>query len=120
MLERELGVDALNLGIMIVHILLNLLERSIGKLLGHQRVYLLNRLEIVHVNILITICLEYVTWHFAAFKTCRMDEVTIFAPGAAIGAMVVAAGHSAEVAWLDKLVLLEDSLLGGHLIELSI
>ena len=119
LLELESGVDALNLGIMIVHILLNLLEGGVSKLLSHQRVNLLNRLDIVHVNVLIAICLENITWHFAALKTCRVNEVTIFAPGAAVGAVVVAAGYGAEVARLDELVLLEDCLLGGHLIELS-
>ena len=45
--------------------------------------------------------------------------MAVLAACAAIGPVVVAAGHSAEVARLYELVLLYDGLLGRHLTDLS-
>ena len=48
-----------------------------------------------------------------------MDEVTVFTTRAAIRSMVVAAGHRAEITRLNELILLKNSLLSHHLIQLS-
>ena len=119
LLKLKLRVDPLYLRIVVVYKLLYGQEGSISELFCHLRINFLDRLQVVHVDVLIAISLEHVTGYLTPFEASRMDEVAVFSASAAIRTVVVAARHCSEVTRLDQLVLLEDSLLGGHLIELD-
>lgn len=109
----------MNLRIVIIHELLDGLERCITQLIGHFRVNLLDFLQIIDPNVLISIGLKDITSNFPSLEARCVNKMAILAACAAIGPMIVSTGHSAEITRLDKLVLLEDGLLGRHLIKLS-
>ena len=109
----------MDLCIVVVHELLNGLKGGIVQLFGHLRVDLLNLLQVVYSDVLVSVGLKDVTSDFPSFKARGVDEVAILAACAAIGSVIIAAGHRAEITWLDKLVLLYDGLLGCHLADLS-
>ena len=104
---------------MVVHELLNGLKGSVVQLFGHLRVDLLNLLQVVDADVLVSVGLEDIASDFPSFEARGVDEVAILAACAAIGSVIVAAGHRAEIARLDELVLLYDGLLGRHLADLS-
>ena len=112
-------VGSLDLRIVIVYELLDGLERSVAELFCRFRVDLLDLLQVVDPDVLISIGLEDIPSNLPPLEARSVDEVAILASSAAIGAVVVAAGHGAEITRLDELVLLEDGLLCGHLVDLS-
>ena len=91
---------------MIVHELLNGLKGGVVQLFGRLRVDLLNLLQVVNSDVLVSVGLKDVTSDFPSFKARGVDEVAILAACAAIGSVIVAAGHSSEITWLYELVLL--------------
>ena len=117
--HREGRVWSLDLGVVMVDELLNHLDRLILQLFVSRRGYFLDLLEEVHSDVLVAVGLENFTSDLAAFKTCGMDEVAVFTPGAAVGSVIVATRNGAEVAWLDDLIHVCGCLLGVNLLKLS-
>ena len=91
---------------MIVHELLNGLKGGVVQLFGRLRVDLLNLLQVVYSDILVSVGLEDIASDFPSFEAGSVNEVAILAACATIGSMIVAAGHSSEITWLYELVLL--------------
>ena len=104
---------------MIVHILLNGLNRCILQLIVRLRINLLDFLQVIKANVLISIGLEDITSNLTPFKARCVDEVAVLTTSTAVRSMVVAAGDGAKVARLDQLVGLKHGLLGSHLVELG-
>ena len=104
---------------MIVHELLNGLKGGVVQLFGRLQVNLLNFLQVVDADVLVSVGLEDIASDFPSLEARGVNEVAILAASAAIGSVIVAAGHSAEIARLYELVLLYDGLLGRHLTDLS-
>ena len=112
-------VRSLDFRIVIVHELLNGLKGGVVQLFGRLQVNLLNFLQVVDADVLVSVGLEDIASDFPSLEARGVNEVAILAASAAIGSVIVAAGHSAEIARLYKLVLLYDGLLGRHLTDLS-
>ena len=120
LLHGEIEVASLDFCIMISNELLNDLVASSLKLLKGLWHHFLYLLQEIHPYVLIAVRLEYITSNLATFEALRVDKVTKLTTCAAVGAMVVAARHSSEVAWLDDLIHVDYSLLlGRHLIDLG-
>lgn len=118
-LYGEVGLCTLDLSVVVGDELLNDLVWSILQLFISFRYDLLNLLQAIHTNVLISVGLEDLTSNFSTFKALSVDKVTVLSSCAALGTMVVAAGHRTEVAWLDHHVHVHSCLLDCHLIDLS-
>ena len=115
----EVGLSALDLSVVISDELLDDLVWSILQLFISFGYDLLNLLQAVHANVLISVGLENFTGDFSTFKALSVDKVTVFSSCAALRTMIVAAGHCTEVAWLNHHIHAHSSLLDCHLVDLS-
>lgn len=118
-LYGEVGLGTLDLSVVVGDELLNDLVWSILQLFISFGYDLLNLLQAVHTNVLISVGLEDFSGNFATFKALSVDKVTVLSSCATLGTMVVAAGHSTEVAWLYHHVHVHSCLLDCHLVDLS-
>ena len=109
----------MNFSIVILHELLDYLNRSILKFVKSLWLQLLDLLQVVHSNVLVAVGLENFTRNFSPFISLGMDEVTVLTACASIWAMVVSAGNCAEVAWLNHLIHTDNGLLRSELVYLS-
>ena len=115
----ELRIGTLELCVVIGYKLLNHVEIGILQVFVCVGRHFLDFLEVVDSDILIAVVLEDFACDFLAFETISVDEVAILATCAPIGPVVVAAWHSAEVAWFDDQVLIHDCLLAGDMRQLG-
>lgn len=91
--------------------LLNHVQTGVFQVLVGTWDNFLDLLENVDSDILVSIGLKDVSGDLFAFKAVRMDEVAELASSAAVRSMKIATGDSAEIAWLDKHVLVHSQLL---------
>jgi hypothetical protein len=117
-LHREIRLCALNLGIVVSNELLDYLVWGILKLFISLGDNLLNLLETIHSNVLVSVRLEDLSSNLTAFESLSMDKVTVFASSATLRSMVIPTGHGSKIAWLYQLVHVNHSLLSCHLIYL--
>ena len=115
----EVWLSALDLSVVIGDELLDDLVWSILQLFISFGYDLLNLLQAVHSNVLISVGLEDFTGDFSTFEALSVDKVTVFSSCATLRTMVVATGHSTEIAWLDHHIHVHSSLLDCHLVDLS-
>ena len=118
-LDGEVWLSTLYFGIMVCYELLDDLVWGILQLFIGFGDGLLNLLQAIHSNVLISVRLEYFSRNFSAFKSLSMNEMTVFAARATLRTMVIATGNCSKVARLDQLIHVHDSLLSSHLIDLN-
>ncbi len=117
-LDREIWLSTLYLGIMVRYKLLDDLIWGILELFIGFGDGLLNFLQAIHSNVLISIRLEYFSRNFSPFEPLSVNEMTVFASSATLRTMVIATGNCSKVARLDQLVHVHNRLLIGHLVDL--
>ena len=114
-----LRVYTLNLGVMAVHELLDSLNGCVLELLEHLWADLLDFLQVVQADVLVSVRLKDIAGDFSAFEALGVDEVAVLAACASIWPVVVSAGDCSEVARLDDLSRLHQALLRGNLVDLG-
>lgn len=95
------------LGIMLVHKLLNHLQRLFFQISGLLRHYLLDLSQEVSPHVFVSVVLKHITRQLHACEALSVDEMAKVSTGASNRAMVIPTRHSAVVTWLDELVGIE-------------
>ena len=95
------GVLSGDLGVVRVNKLLNEVKWRVCQLLRRLRYHLCDFLQVIIPYILVADVLEHFTGYVCALEACRVNKVAEVAPGASSLSVVVSAGHSSVVSWLD-------------------